>query len=66
MMADRKAELLGMQAQNQEIPRYATLEHHRARRGSDSSGTELPGNCYRGSVFHMISRFTVPPDQEHG
>jgi hypothetical protein len=55
-----------MQAQNQETARQAPLEHHRARRGNDSSGTELPGNFYKSFVFHMISWFTVPPDQEHG
>jgi hypothetical protein len=65
MMADREAELLGMQAQKQEIPRNAPQERHRARRGKDSSGTELPGNCYKGFVFHMIAWFTLPPDQEH-
>jgi hypothetical protein len=52
MMADRKAKLFGMQAQNQEIARQATLERHRARRGNDFSGTELSGNCYKGFVFH--------------
>jgi hypothetical protein len=65
MMADRKAELFRMQAQNQKIARQAPLEQHRARRSNDSSGTELSGNCYKGSVFHMISWFTAPPDQEH-